>query len=158
MIHVEPDWPLHTYSRKELSYILGRMPTDAEWEQANCTEMGHPGHLQCGLCPYHEGFRADCGCMWPFGGKGEPAPAIRVRNQRANLIIEVERIDRFPRGLPALEEILNRHHYSVISPALFTRIKMDLTNYFLTLVNEGRLQRVFPDDRLKYFSQKGQMR
>lgn len=157
MIHVEPDWPLHVYSRKELSHILGRMPTDEEWETANCSQMGRSGHLLCGLCPYHGGFRRDCGCAWPFGDRGHVGPALRIRESREDphsLVIEVERIDGIPRSLPEIEQLMESHRYSPMTPAFLNRIEMDLRHVFTTLWNEGRLFRAGSDYHLRYFPRK----
>ncbi len=149
MHHVEPTWPPRTYSKKEYQHMMGRFPTHEEWENMNCTQMGRPGHLFCGVCPYHQLPRAECGCPWPYG-TGHNPPAMRIRIRDRSIAIDIERID----GLPVLTEIaqvIAAMCNAPITPQLERQIESQLHSVFTRLMAEGRIRRRFPDNHLKYF-------
>ncbi len=150
MHHVDPAWPPHIYSKDELHQMLGRPPRHEEWENANCSQMGRPGHLSCGICPFHEQPRTACGCLWPFG-RAHQGPAMRVRVQGRGVIVDLERID----NLPPLEEISNLAAQVLNTPAtpqLASQVEMDLRNIFLKYMQNRSLRRMPSTQHLEYFA------
>lgn len=155
------------FTANDFAAIVGRNPASEELENLNCELQGFPGHLSCGLCPYHERPRSVCGCLSPISKEGR-LPNVRIRRYKWTVFIEIERIDGMPQ-LPGVDSLFAElltpipgsalrevFSYLVVDDLVLDSLAYKISNLLGQYLNQGYIARDPVYNRLTYYPPRDQ--